>query len=441
MKKFFYISLFIIPVFHLQGQQNNEHEVLTRQFITYLENNQFYDAEDMFGTQVRQMLSLEQMQDLWASMIRKLGAYREVEEVLIEDTGGTVITRARTNFSSAPIIIQLAFNREKKITGIYFKPVVTEANYTLPAYANVDLYIEEDVFLEVPQGQLPATFTRPSFLTKYPVVVLIHGSGPHDRDETIGPNKPFKDLAIGLATQGIATFRYDKKTKVYPEYFEEIRSNMTVEDEILQDAATAIDYAKKIKGVNRREIYILGHSLGGMLAPRIADENREVDGIIIMGGNARPLEDLILHQVEYLSSLDQVPENEKQSLAALREQAQQLKTMDKTIGTPPRDLPLGLPVGYWSDLSAYDQLSVAEELKEPILVLQAGRDYQVPVEEFERWKAALGSKKNVTFRLYPTLNHLFIPGEGRSTPQEYNFAGHIPEIVIREIAEWIKFKK
>lgn len=395
----------------------------------------------MFDLNVRQMMSRDQVQDLWAKTVAKLGAFQHIEEIVVNEYGGNVIARARTSFSSSPIIIQLAFDRDKKIAGFYFKPVITTASYVLPDYANTDLYREEETFINAPPGQLPATFVRPVFTDRFPVVVLIQGSGPFDRDETIGPNKPFKDLAIGLATEGIATFRYDKRTYIYPEYFEEIESNLTVEQEVLQDVRAAIDLVKKIKGVDRGEIYILGHSLGGMLAPRIAKQNREVDGLIIMAGNARPLEDLILYQVQYLNSLDLVPDSQAKSLAALREQVQLLKAKQKDFGSPPDDLPLNLPPSYWRDLSAYDQLAVAKNLKEPILLLHGGRDYQVPMEDFEKWQQNLETKGNVDYIMYPTLNHIFIPGEGVSTPMEYQNPGHVPRAVVKDIAGWIKSKK
>lgn len=440
MKNLYCVVIFFFLFTQLPAQELNEYDALAREFIGFMENNQFNDAEEMFDERVKNQLSLQQLEDLWNDMLRKLGGYERIDQLEKEDVGGMVIVYAQTKFSSRPIIIQLAFNYDKKISGIYFKPVINETTYALPEYVNTDLYREEEMILEVPQGQLPATFTRPVFINKFPVVILIHGSGPHDRDEAIGPNKPFKDLAAGLASQGIATFRFEKKTKIYPQYFEEIKSTMTVKEEVLQDAASAVDVVKKIKGVNRRKIVILGHSLGGMLAPRIADENREVDAIIMMAGNASPLEDLILHQIEYLSSLDNVPDNRKESLTAIREQIEQLKNMDLTIGTPPDDLILHLPVSYWKDLAAYDQVQMAKDIKEPILILQGGRDYQVPVEEFERWQQALEDKKDVKFILYPFLNHIFVPGEGKSDPLEYEVTGHVPEEVVKDIAKWIKLE-
>jgi fermentation-respiration switch protein FrsA (DUF1100 family) len=98
----------------------------------------------------------------------------------------------------------------------------------------------------------------------------------------------------------------------------------------------------------------------------------------------------------------------------------------------------GAPASYWLDLRGYDAPTAAKSVKQPMLVLQGERDYQVTMDEFARWNVALAGKSNVTFHSYPALNHLFIGGTGKSLPAEYEIPGHVDEAVIRDIAEWIK---
>jgi uncharacterized protein len=76
-------------------------------------------------------------------------------------------------------------------------------------------------------------------------------------------------------------------------------------------------------------------------------------------------------------------------------------------------------------------------VKQPMLVLQGERDYQVTMEEFARWKSALAGRADVSFHPYATLNHLFVGGTGKSMPAEYNTPGHVSEDVVRDIATWI----
>lgn len=117
--------------------------------------------------------------------------------------------------------------------------------------------------------KLPGRFTFPKEGKNFPIVILVHGSGPHDMDETIGPNKPFKDLAEGLASKGVATLRYYKRTKRYPnEVMKEPEIN--IYNEVVDDALEAIKLAAAHDKLDEKKLFVLGHSLGGMLAPKIA---------------------------------------------------------------------------------------------------------------------------------------------------------------------------
>ncbi len=92
---------------------------------------------------------------------------------------------------------------------------------------------------------------------------------------------------------------------------------------------------------------------------------------------------------------------------------------------------------YWLYLCNYNQVEEAKKITVPILILQGERDYQVTMKDFQIWKQELKEKRNVSFRSYPKLNHLFLEGEGKSFPGEYQYAGNIPEYVIEDISVWI----
>ena len=111
----------------------------------------------------------------------------------------------------------------------------------------------------------------------------------------------------------------------------------------------------------------------------------------------------------------------------------QLTATDASPTTPV----LGAPPAYWLDLRNHDSLVTAQKLTRPLLILQGGRDYQDTPDGFRHWQTALGTQTNVTFKLYPSLNHLFITGKGKSTPDEYNEPGHVAEPVVTDIATWI----
>lgn len=278
---------------------------------------------------------------------------------------------------------------------------------------------------------LPGTLTLPAGKGPWPALVLVHGSGPQDRDGTIGANAPFRDLAWGLARRGIAVYRYDKRTRAAPQAFNsEFKERMTVQEETVLDAAEAATILRGQPQVDPGRVFVLGHSLGGTLLPRIGARCTFAAGFISLAGATRPMEDMILEQYRYLH----VPEA---VLADMTARVARVKSLAPgTAASGP--LPFDVPASYWLDLKGYDPGREAAKLGKPFLVLQGGRDYQVTELDFAGWKKALQGKAGATFKWFPALNHLFIAGAGRSEPREYAVAGHLDERVLDAIADWVK---
>jgi hypothetical protein len=208
--------------------------------------------------------------------------------------------------------------------------------------------------------------------------------------------------------------------------------NLTVLEETIDDAVLAAALLRSDAQVDAKRVFVLGHSLGGNLAPRIAEADGKLAGLVILAGNLTPLEDAIVEQSEYLGATPA-------SLQLLRAEAAKVKKLEPgDEDAPPVTVgPVTAPVSYWVDLKAYDAAAAARKLAIPMLILQGERDYQVTMKDFAAWKSAVGSRKNVTLRSYPALNHLFIAGEGKSLPAEYTKAGHVAPEVIDDIAKFI----
>jgi len=163
------------------------------------------------------------------------------------------------------------------------------------------------------------------------------------------------------------------------------------------------------------------------LAPRIAGEDGKLAGIVILGANERPLEDFMLDQLQTLikgQDLDQA----KKAVARIKN----LESEDSD--SPPL---LGLPAAYWLDLKGYTPAADAKKLLIPILILYGERDFQVPQNDFDLWKSGLAGAKDVTARSYPTLNHVFVAGSGKSTEAEYSKPGHVAPEVVDDIAKFM----
>ena len=303
------------------------------------------------------------------------------------------------------------------------------------ARAQEPTLVERDVTVGSTPLALPGTLTLPAGKGPFPLIVLVHGSGPNDRDETIGPNRPFRDLARGLSARGVAVLRYDKRTRVYPMSF--ANRAFTVREETADDALAAIRLARTLAEIDARRIVVAGHSLGGMLAPRIAAEDGKLAGVILLAGAAdESLPDMVERQLAYLKALDGADTAalgaQERAITPLLARVRALTPADSADKT----LLLGAPAAYWLDLAAYVPPDVARALDVPLFVIQGGRDYQVDARGFERWQAELGVRPHVAMRMYPSLNHLFMTGSGPGNPGEYAVPGTVAEEVIGDIATW-----
>jgi uncharacterized protein len=131
-------------------------------------------------------------------------------------------------------------------------------------------------------------------------VVLIAGSGPNDRDETVGANKTLRDLAEGLSSKGVMTLRYDKRTFAHAD---KMSRSDTVEQEVIADAVSAIELLRQRPEVDANKIFVVGHSLGALLAPEISQRAGGMAGMVLLAAPSRPLPQIIVEQMRFLKAL------------------------------------------------------------------------------------------------------------------------------------------
>jgi dienelactone hydrolase len=398
----------------------------------------FTKVEAQFTDAMKAALPPGRLAAAWTTLLNQAGAYKSCGgDVRVRRIADKEMVITPCEFERAAIDVQIAFDSTGRVSGLVFRPSVNETvAYTLPSYASPSSYGEQAMTIGSGEWALPATLTLPAGAGPRPAVVLVHGSGPNDRDETVGGNKPFEDLALGLASRGVAVLRYDKRTKVHGAKMAAL-TDFTVQQEVIEDALEAVKALRTRPGIDATRVFVLGHSLGGMLIPRIGIADPATTGFIVMAGPARPIEEAMVAQTRYLALADgAISPEEQQAIdraAALAASVRALKPEEARSGR----VIFGVPASYWLDLRGYDPPSAAARVKAPMLILQGERDYQVTAEEFAKWKAALGSRRDVTFHSYAALNHLFIAGTGPSLPAEYQVPGHVAEDVIRDIAAWI----
>jgi uncharacterized protein len=444
-----FIFLFFTPA-PTQGAVKGTPETVARTFINSLASEQYETADGMFDTTMRASMSPRKLKDIWNSLQAQNGKFEAQLTAQQQAAPAYTVVLVDCQFEKTIVSLQIAVSPAGKIGGFYIAQVKPKPTQEQPSQKTQEKpappaapepakpapsYTDKTVQIGEGKQSLPGTLAMPSGAGPFPAVVLVHGSGPHDRDETVGLNKPFLDLATGLAKNGVAVLRYEKRTKTAPQ---KMPANATVKEEVIDDTLAAVKLLGKTQGIDPKRIFVLGHSLGGTVSPRIAKANPQIAGLIIMAGSARPLEDVILEQTTYIDTLDGLTDQEKADLESLKKQVAKVKDPALSKDTPTAELPLGIPAPYWLDLRGYNPAEAAKDLPQRMLIIQGGRDYQVTNADFQIWKKALAAKKNAEFKLYPNLNHLFIDGKGKSTPKEYNIAGHIAKPVIDDIANWIK---
>lgn len=275
-----------------------------------------------------------------------------------------------------------------------------------------------------------------------PAVVLVHGSGSSDKDEKVGKLTPFKDLAEGLAVNGIASVRYDKRTFTYGRKMVK-EGNITVYKETIEDAVRAADLLRKDERISHDNIFIIGHSMGAMLAPRIDAEGGNFRGMILMAGTLRKLEDILIYQLKEISG-------ESGFLLKMLVDAQIRKNEElfRDLYTMPEEDTKKIKAGggttlyYFREMGDHPASSYLEKTEKPVLVMQGGKDVQVKKDiDYRDYQNLLADRDNVTFRLYDDLNHLFVPSLGypiSKLSKEYAQEQHIPAGVVRDIADWIR---
>jgi uncharacterized protein len=405
---------------------------------------QFAQIRDLFAPQLREMVPPEALGVAWAAAIGRRGQVISVGVPVCEPAGPgaeMMMVKIPVTFERGDMAVLVSVTADGSLVGIQLAPAdaakPTEP-WAPPGYADPDSFDEQDVTLGSGTLAVPGTLSLPRRPGPLSAIVLLAGSGPGDRDETMGRNKPFKDFAWGLASLGVAVLRFDKVTFARADELGDVH-DFTVADEYVPHAVAAIHLLREHPSVDSGRVFVLGHSLGGTVAPRVAAAEPSVAGLVIAAGGTEPLHWAAVRQVRYLASLDpQAASAAQPAIEAMSRQAAMADSPDLSPSTPASELPFGVPAPYWLDLREYDPVVVAASLDKPILIVQGGRDYQSTVaDDLAGWQAGLAGRPDVTIRVYDADNHLFFPGSGPSSPAEYEPAQHVDQAVVADIAGWL----
>ncbi|WP_258179487.1 alpha/beta hydrolase [Stenotrophomonas maltophilia] len=418
------LALLSCPAIAAEPQQ------IANRLLDHLQAGRVAEAEAMFTPQMAQAVPAEKLGALWNS----LGTLQDRGAVQVNTRQDMTLVVVPLKFASGRVNAQVAVDAQDKVAGLMLRPAAADKAPPPPADAT---YSEVDFSVPQARGALPGTLALPKGKGPFPAVVLVHGSGPQDRDETIGGSRPFLDVARGLAAQGIAVLRYDKRTLARPQDF--ANDHFTVDDETTLDVEAALASLAAAPHIDRKRVFVMGHSQGGMLAPRIATRWPQARGAILWAAPARTLLELLPEQNRYLMALDgsiSAPEQ-----AFLDRLDAQIAAARSDAPAPASELPLGVPQSFWKSVEAVNARADAQALHKPLLMLHGGRDFQVPDADWALWQKALAGRSDVQWRAYPALNHIGIADSGPSSLQEYAQPGHVDTTLIDDVATWIKAQR
>ena len=407
-----------------------------RQIFDNISANSGRPVGDLFNLFLTNAENSKLISNAWKEMLKKHGEYHGCRTLVTYRWLGSEAATVVVSFTNDEVLYALFFDKKSKLDGLcYLGPLPTE-DVRYISYKNQ--LKEISVMIGDEPWQLEGVLTLPYCERKERCsgVILIHGSGPSDRDGTIMAQKPFRDIAIGLAVNGIAVLRYDKRTYTYDNTIGKMElTEICPQSIIIDDALAGLEYLKSVEAIDSNSLFLVGASLGGYIAPEIARQYGNVKGLAILAGNSRPLDEVLIWQLE-----TNLKNNERLEFSEKSRIIQEITRLKKLRcgKLPSKYLIMGAPVSFWLELCRIGGPKTAKLLKCPMFIAQGGQDRNIDRLDYEGWKLALRNNDKATFIFYNDLNHLFINGDGAMNITELGVPKHVDPIFIKDLSLWIK---
>lgn len=290
---------------------------------------------------------------------------------------------------------------------------------------------------------LKGMLTLPDGDGPFPAVVLVHGSGSSNMDEKVGKLTPFKDIALGLADRGIASVRYDKRSYAHGlKMVLDRKTVITAREETIDDALLAASLLRSDSRIDPDRVFLLGHSMGGMLAPRIECSGGDFRGLILLAGTPRRMEEVLADQIRQIMAaqpafVQKLGAKKTEGLLGSFEGLYDM-TDDEARA---KKLGGGTTLYYFKEMGQPTVEQWLEKTHKPMLVMQGEKDVQVKADvDFALYRSLLGDRENVTFRLYPGMNHCFVLARFDTiadAKKEFTPERHMGPEVLDDLADWI----
>ncbi len=415
------------------GSENGGAESLAgvaESLVEDLSAGAFGEAYQRLSEPARGVTSAGALEALWLGLTNVGGAFEEVVQ-RTQEAGNTVdLTLA---FERGEHVVRVVVDGERRPQG-----AAVNDEYERPAYVDPDGFESREITVEAEDCSIDGVVTVPggSATGEVPGVVLVHGAdqtGTADMDLTNGGSAPFEDLAEGLATEGVAVARYDRRTHACADSIDP--ATATLDSVSVDDALLAIERLRTVEAVDPDRVVVAGLGLGGRSVPRIARRDGNLAGGIPMAPPARSFPETFLTRFEHLANVGEFEWDQIQRLFdQWSEQVDRIREGDYQSD----EVVLGYPGSLWDSISEYDHLGTARAVETPLLFLQGGRDYQATMaDDFTLWQSELDGREATEFEQYGGLNHFFQSGEAPSVRTEYAVRNSVDGGVVTDIADWV----
>jgi len=429
------LSFFILLNVSFYGYTQTLHEKakeVSLQLSETLKSKDYNGLYMFFAKDLANALPQSRIEALLTQLSTQFGDLDSILMFSVEERAEITYFRRGLTFGTQKFDLIFSFNNQEKVNSLRISNHLDKRPWKKPTYVDLENIQTKAIKIgtESPLNGEYSTSTKGKSTT---TVVMVHGSGPNNMNERLGPNELFKDMAYGLASQGINSIRYNKRSYEYGSQMVKQMNSITIEDIVVKDAVLAVEKAREM---GAQKVILLGHSLGGHIAPMIAEQVM-LDAVIVMAGNASPLYSLIVPQFEYILQNDPESSINEFQVNMIKGQVQLVEEGNFDSSTPAAALPLNMPASFWNSLKDYNPAKIAKKQDIPYLILNGGRDYQVTPEEAKKWKNGNKKAQSNTI-IYSKLNHMFFMGEGVCIPAEYSKRGNLEEKVLIDIVKWIK---
>ena len=409
-------------------EDESKYEKITKKIATYVVKGEYEAIVNMFSDDLKEKTTLQRFKEEFSNTLFNVGDFVKYADIYVTENEDSISSKAFIEFKEKDICVNLFLDTWGNIDGI------TLDYCTVPNKTKT----YEEHYVSIGKYSLHGLLTLPKKKKNPPVVVFVHDIDNTDMNLSMYENKPFSSLAHSLAKKGIASLRYNKRFYQYAK----LESNVyTVNESILDDVSSAIEFVSKDKRVDTNNIYVIGIGLGGSLSPIIAKNNPTIKGIICLAGSPRNILDILQSKILNEIKLSRKSKDAKiKETKLVKEAIAEVKTFKKNT----KGYTLGYSKAFLFSLSQMNIEQTSKELEIPMLFMQGSLDYQTYAKvDFVKWQQVLNGKNNCTFKLYDNLNHLFMKSDAKNLSESkiiLTEKGKIDSQVIDDMASWIKEK-